>query len=250
MIINDTHYLDKNTSISYTFYNCGEPVVVFLYGGMGEINKATWDQIINKLTKNISYLVFDRPGIGLSKPSSLPRTASNFAAEFKSLIDSLGIKNIILVGHSIGGLYARYFASKYSEYISSLILLDATHENQFERNSKFININELEKSYEMANKNPEGMKIPEDPNKSFEQMRQFSKIPDSFHSIIIAAENSLPSVMPNSSEINKINIELQQNLSNKSVNSEFLIAKNCSHFIYIDNPEIVIESIQKVISNR
>jgi hypothetical protein len=239
-------FIIKDGSINYSLRLNVEPVFTFLYGGFGTIDKTTWDSLIQKLPDSLSILTYDRPGIGLSKPVSSSRTAMEITSELKSLLDFLNIKKTILIGHSIGGLYARYFASHFPTYLKGLVLLDATHECQFEENSKFISENDIEKSLKSMQNNPERIRIPLDPDTSFEQMKQYPDLPNLFPILVVAAENSLPPEIQNASEMNLINISLQKKLASTSNSSNFFIAKESSHFIYLDQSDFVVSLIKKM----
>lgn len=86
---------------------------------------AEWWHIAERLGRHSQVIVFDRAGYGDSSFSSLERTPVNVASELKSLLDQLHIeRNILLVGHSQGGLYVVQFALLYPEYVDGLVLLD------------------------------------------------------------------------------------------------------------------------------
>lgn len=86
---------------------------------------AEWWHIAELLGKNSRILVYDRAGYGQSSVSTLERTPGNIASELKKLLDFLHIeKNVILIGHSQGGLYAVQFAVMFPESVDGLILLD------------------------------------------------------------------------------------------------------------------------------
>jgi len=233
----------ESGSIHYKLRFISEPVFVFIYGGMGDINQSTWNNLIGILPHNLSVLTFDRPGIGLSKKSSLSRTAENIASEVKSLLDYLKFSKYVIIGHSMGGLYARYLACKYPDNIIGLVLLDATHEDQLIRGSKFYDAKVLKESIKYANQNLEGLIVPDDPDKSFEQMRQFKLLPANIKSIIAVAEKSLPEQVLNADKLNELNILLQKELSATSSFGKFHQIKDSSHFIYIDQPEITANLI-------
>lgn len=234
-------------SIHYTLRYIGEPVFVFLYGGFGQIDMTTWNPLIENLPESISILLYDRPGIGKSRPLPPPRTANEMASELKLLLDHLKIEKIMLIGHSMGGLYARYFASRFPEYLTGLLLLDATNENQLKMTSHLMDKNEIDKGIESAQKNPERMRIPQDPDRSMEQISIYPDIPDSFIAFVVAAGNSLPNSIPGAEEINRINIDLQKKLAHTSNNAEFILASGSSHFIYLDQPELVVNLINRFV---
>ena len=116
--------------------------IVFLHGFMG--SHASWNELISKI--NIPYLSIDLPGHGKShfKQKVASYTFDNWAIDFKHIIDSFNISKIHLCGYSMGGRLALTFATKYPNYIESLILESITpginnHEDLSKR--KFQDLN-------------------------------------------------------------------------------------------------------------
>ena len=109
--------------IAYRLFGSGIKTVV-IDTALGSCS-AEWWHIAERLGRHNRVLVYDRAGYGESSVSSLERTPVNIAAELKSLLDLLHIeRNVILIGHSQGGLYAVQFALLYPELVDGLILLD------------------------------------------------------------------------------------------------------------------------------
>lgn len=103
----------------------GEGEITFVIDTALGTCSAEWRHIGPKLASYGRVLLYDRAGYGQSTKSSLERTPQNIAEERKKLIDHLGIeKNIVLIGHSQGGLYAVQFAILYPEKVRGMILLD------------------------------------------------------------------------------------------------------------------------------
>jgi len=112
-----------SAKIAYRRFGSGEKTFV-IDTALGTCS-AEWWHIADRIGRNAQVLVYDRAGYGESSVSVLERTPGNVAAELKMLLDQLRIeRNITLIGHSQGGLYAVQFALQYPEMVDGLILLD------------------------------------------------------------------------------------------------------------------------------
>ncbi len=85
---------------------------------------AEWWHIAEKWSTKYCVLVYDRAGYGQSYVSTKNRSPENICSELHELLDKLNINRIILIGHSIGGLYAYEFTKLYPDTVRALILLD------------------------------------------------------------------------------------------------------------------------------
>ena len=111
------HYIDKGRSDD-------EGPVVVVISGCG-CNLLPWISLQESVSKFARIITYDRSGLGWSDWTNSPKTAINVAAELKAFLKELSIdKNVILVGHSLGGLYARVFASIYSRMVVGIVLVD------------------------------------------------------------------------------------------------------------------------------
>lgn len=105
----------------------GDPAVVFLPGA-GLTGLDYWP-LQQRAATGRSSVVYDRAGTGWSDHVRLPRTARAVIDELHDLLGKLGIRRAVLVGHSLGGLYARNFASRFPDETAGLVLLDPAHED-------------------------------------------------------------------------------------------------------------------------
>jgi pimeloyl-ACP methyl ester carboxylesterase len=110
-------------------YRAGEggPAVVFLPGagliGLDFLN------VHQEVARHTTSVLYDRAGTGWSDPIRLPRTAAEAAQELRALLDAAGVPPpYVLVGHSLGGAYARRFAQLFPADIAGLVMLDPAHE--------------------------------------------------------------------------------------------------------------------------
>ena len=95
--------------------------VVLLHGKnfFGEYWKAT----IHFLAENgFRVIVPDQIGFGKSSKPNIHYSFHMLAANTKKLLDSLDIKQVIVVGHSMGGMLATRFTLMYPEIVTHLVL--------------------------------------------------------------------------------------------------------------------------------
>ena len=96
--------------------------VLLLHGK--NFNGAYWKTTIDALTKKgFRVVVPDQIGFGKSdKPDNFQYTFQQLAENTKQILDTLGIKKIAVLGHSMGGMVATRFALMYPEVTDKLIL--------------------------------------------------------------------------------------------------------------------------------
>ena len=110
----------------------GNPTVI-LEAGLGEPS-LTWAMVQPQLVSGSRVCVYDRAGLGWSDASPKPRTAELMVAELHTLLNNAKIPGpYVLVGHSVGGMLVRMYAHSYPVDIVGMVLVDATHEEQFSR---------------------------------------------------------------------------------------------------------------------
>jgi pimeloyl-ACP methyl ester carboxylesterase len=86
---------------------------------------AYWKETIRFLAKNgYRVIIPDQLGFGKSSKPNIHYSFHLLAANTKKLLDVLGIKEVAVVGHSMGGMLATRFALMYPEMVSHLILED------------------------------------------------------------------------------------------------------------------------------
>lgn len=96
---------------------------ILLFHGKN-FNGAYWKQTANMLSENgYRVIIPDQIGFGKSsKPGFFQYSFQQLAANTKTLLDTLGIAKIAILGHSMGGMLAVRFVLMYPETITKLIL--------------------------------------------------------------------------------------------------------------------------------
>ncbi len=108
----------------------GEPTVI-LEPGLGETS-AAWGWIAPTVSAHTRVCVYDRAGRGRSDPSRDPQDGDQIATDLHTLLERAGVTGpLVMVGHSLGGLYVLDYAARYPQQIAGLVLLDATPPTAF-----------------------------------------------------------------------------------------------------------------------
>ena len=108
------------------------PTVV-LEAGMGSFSP-NWYWVQEELAPVVRSVSYDRAGLGWSRRSRRPRDAQTIATELRDALREAAIEPpYVLAGHSFGGLPVRAFADLYPELTAGLVLVDASHPDQWVR---------------------------------------------------------------------------------------------------------------------
>jgi len=104
----------------------GAPTVVLEDGQGGASLNWTWVQ--RDLVRTTRVCSYDRPGYGWSDPADAPMDATETSRQLAALLAAANeTAPYLLVGHSLGGAYARLFATQHRDAMAGLVLVDATH---------------------------------------------------------------------------------------------------------------------------
>lgn len=91
----------------------------------------SWAGIQPEVARFTRVCTYDRAGLGWSEASPKRRTADTIVDELHTLLARAGVEPpYVLVGHSIGGMYARLYAHEHPNEVAGMVLVDATHEEQ------------------------------------------------------------------------------------------------------------------------
>ena len=90
-------------------------------------NARCFDGLIQAgLSPRFRVLALDLRGRGLSDKPATGYAMADHAADVIGLLDSLGINQTVMCGHSFGGMLTFYLAANYPERVAKLVALDAS----------------------------------------------------------------------------------------------------------------------------
>jgi pimeloyl-ACP methyl ester carboxylesterase len=103
----------------------GSPTII-LDAGLGN-DGLIWGGVQPVLAKTTRVCSYDRAGFGWSDPLPPLRDADHIATELHGLLSAAGVSGpIVLMGHSISGIYIRNYATRYPDHIAGLIFIDGS----------------------------------------------------------------------------------------------------------------------------
>jgi len=117
-----TNYADLpgDCRIAYVDEGKGERTLLFIHG---LANYAlVWKKNIDHLKQYYRCIAIDLPGNGLSDKNPHPFSIKFFAESVYNFINALKLKNVTIVGHSMGGQVAMATIIKYPQCTASMVL--------------------------------------------------------------------------------------------------------------------------------
>jgi pimeloyl-ACP methyl ester carboxylesterase len=107
----------------------GSPTVV-LEGGFGADSHA-WDRVEPQIARLTRVCAYDRAGYGFSDMGPLPRDGAAVAKDLDVALRAAKIDPpFILVGHSVGALYARIFADRRPRAVVGMVFVDPAPDHE------------------------------------------------------------------------------------------------------------------------
>jgi pimeloyl-ACP methyl ester carboxylesterase len=226
----------------------GVPIVV-MDAGLGNSSES-WLGIQPKVAEFARVCIYDRAGLGNSDPSIHTQTTTQIVLDLHNLLAGAGVSGpLVLVGHSLGGINSRLYASTYPKEAVGMVLVDSAHEEQFAREDALIP-EEIKKQFP-----PSALEVSSNEKIDFtrnaERRARLSKWHADIPLIVLTAANAQPGgsgplayLAPKFEEIRQ---ELQQDLVHRSALGKQIVATRSGHFIQRDEPQLVVRAIQEVI---
>jgi pimeloyl-ACP methyl ester carboxylesterase len=123
MVVTGRHEIEVNV------FGHGTPPVVIepSFGG----SAGEWRSIAEQLSADTTVITYDRAPYGASSPARDRRMPADIARDLHAVLEAAGVAGpFVLVGFSVGGLYARRYAAMYPGDVSGMVLIESSHEGQ------------------------------------------------------------------------------------------------------------------------
>jgi pimeloyl-ACP methyl ester carboxylesterase len=267
-------------SLSMHIYCTGEGTpAVILDSGLGD-SFVSWRKVQPQIAKFTRVCSYDRAGIGYSDSSPRARTSEEIAQELSWLLQSAAVSPpYILVGHSMGGFDVRVFTNMHRGEVAGLVFVDASHPHQerrlppelknmqgtWQREAEFLEYTmpfglprllgfcdkdavqrAAECNFHTAREGDAEMKAI---SASAAQAAASGSLGD-LPLAVLSHDPDKPSAdLPAdlAKPTNDAWEKMQEELAHLSTRGTQIIAKNSSHYIQIDRPEVVVEAVRNVV---
>jgi pimeloyl-ACP methyl ester carboxylesterase len=99
----------------------GGLALVFLHYWGGSLR--TWTSVVDELSREYRTVAMDHRGWGDSEAPPTGYGISDLADDAQGVVDALGLRRYVLVGHSMGGKVAQLIASRHPSGLKGLVLV-------------------------------------------------------------------------------------------------------------------------------
>jgi pimeloyl-ACP methyl ester carboxylesterase len=250
--------------------NCrgeGSPTVVFDSGLGG--SSLDWARVHPRVAKLTRACAYDRAGYGWSDPGPNPRDSVRIAAELAELLERGGVPPpYVLVGHSFGGFNVRMFAAEHPDAIAALVLIDSSHERQFDEFDEAGLPSVAPRSGQIVIENPNT--VPSGlPSELLPLARSFTLRPG----FVAALRSELGNLRRSAQELRNARLPdvplvvishridedgpsvrrdrlwfgLQQELATRTSEGRLVVANTRDHYVQLADPDVVVSAIEDVV---
>lgn len=257
----------------------GSPTVV-LESGLGD-TYISWRKVQPEIARFTRVCSYDRAGLGYSDSSSGPRTSQVIAEQLHGLLQAAGIAPpYVIVGHSMGGYNVRLYASLFRNEVAGMVLVDASHPDQesrlpaelknmegsWLREAEFLEYTmpfgiprllglcDADVQQRAAECNWHSAREGLAEMKALSQSAAQTAVTGSLGDMPLAVLSHDPDkpsseLAPDLAKpMNEAWEKMQEDLAHLSSRGTQAIAKNSSHYIQSDRPDMVIDAIHTIVN--
>jgi pimeloyl-ACP methyl ester carboxylesterase len=236
----------------------GYPTVVIDAGlGTAPVEDKAWQQIASRIATTTRVCLYDRAGLGGSDPNPKPVISSmDSAGDMDRALEAAGLQGpFLVVGHSIGGLNAQVFASRYPSRVAGLVLVSSTYPDQMDIWRNLLPPPVDGEAKAITDARAFLTTIQSDPLKNQERLdfRQSGEQAQQLHSLgpkplIVLTHSPKFRMVPGLEEPLAIKLEnatqqMQKQFLQLSTNSKQRIAATAGHELPHEDPDFVVDGI-------
>lgn len=217
----------------------GSPTVVLIAGG-GKTAE-DWVKVQPAVAKFARVCSYDRAGFGTSdKVPYAIQPLDDVVNDLHQLLTASGEQGpYILVGHSVAGIYARSYTTRFPNEVAGLVFVDSAHEEQT------LRFHQLDPTWQPLDQESAEWGLYITPGQRLQWQTELPVIVLG-HGIPIQGPKKVSPETATGRE--RIWNQMQTDLAVRSARGELRIAEHSGHNIHLEQPELVIQAIRDVLS--
>ena len=221
----------------------GTATVVF-ESGLGE-DWTNWDEVAADVSKHTRVFAYSRPGFGVSDPTTTPRNPRTIVEELRALLTYEGYSPpYVLVGHSTGGAYMELFAKAHPDEVAGVVLVDPRHRDflatceaaQLDNCGLPEPLLQMQATAAIAEYRAFTMA-----SKEIRDAGSFASYPVR---VLTATDHPVSAARETFWE------SMNASLAAEPTNGEQIIVRGAGHYIQLDRPAVVVQSILEVLPSN
>lgn len=231
--------------------NASPTVILEAGGGM---DGTAWKNVVPVLRGSTRTCAYDRAGTGRSSAAPRPHTIQQMVDELDALLDRAQLdSSYVLVGHSLGGLLVRVYASQHRSMISGMVLVDPTTEEQDVRMWSLMPEDLMRQFRQGLRMSPEGLDY-ESFVAGMAQLRSSDRALGDTPLVVLTAVGSTPGTRPAlpdevGTRVAREWLAMHEEISRLSSNSAHLVVESSGHDMANDAPQVVIAAVEEVVAS-
>lgn len=232
----DKKLISVNENVfEYAVIGNNKPAIILINGAGGPIEG--WSKLWGELGNENVVFAYNRLGMGKSSKPKEPQTGAVMVSDLKALLLVLKIEPpYLIVGHSLGGFIAHLYALTYPEDIGGIVFLESSTIKDVLNDSKRKKVSRSDSFSEIDH-------VPT----TIKQIQESGPFPNILITVIAGLKPTLGWIMPKA--IKEARLNHQKELVNLTEQGRLTIAKKSGHFPQIYEPRLVIDEINKLLSD-
>lgn len=231
--------------LQYNICGNGKPNIVLINGGSGPIEG--WMKVLPGISESASVFSYNRFGVSGSEKPNESQDGRTIVNTLREALTIVGFEPpFLLVGHSLGGLYANLYARLYPEEVVGVVFLESSHPNDLSLNqyqgktvrtiNKMFNLFDFLSPHKKFNE----VHFVKETVNQIQQIDAFPEIP-----LIVLTGGKENRMMPEN--VRKKRLQNQLDLLTMTKNNKHIIAEKSGHFPQLSEPAVVIEAIKDCV---
>lgn len=243
--------------IEASVFGRGSPAVVFepALGG----DAAAWRPLAEALAGQTTVVTYNRVPYGASSAAADDRKPPDVARDLRGVLRGLGISGpLILVGHSVGGIYVRTYAAAHRDEVAGMLLVESSHEDQRRvtrgrtpwkwRLMDFCAIPTILVSSPQARKGGDRRSL-------IREFRAFMKLTAADRMLFPGDLGARPLIVLTRARDKDVNDRgfwplwhaLHADLARLSSNSRHVVSRSPSHYLNEGDPQLILDAVGQIV---